>query len=93
MLISLPLFADDMILLASTPKGLQRQIDALANFCDLRRLTVNLSKTKVMIFNALKKDLADVHFYFIGEEIEIATSYIYLGVQFIGPRFGMRQAL
>jgi hypothetical protein len=92
-LISLLLFVDDLILLASTPEGLQRQIDALASFCDLRQLTVNLGKTKVMIFNASKHPLTDLHFYFRGEEIEINTTYTYLGVQFTGPRFGMRQAL
>ena len=82
-----------MILLTSTAKGLQRQIDALDSVCDLQQLTINLSKTKVMIFNASKKALVGIHFYFIGEEIEIATSYIYLGVQFTGPHFGMHQAL
>lgn len=46
-----------------------------------------------MIFNALRKALEDIHFYFQGEEIEITTLYIYLGVQFTGPRFGMHQAL
>jgi hypothetical protein len=34
-LISLLLFIDDMMLLASTLEGLQRQIDALAIFCEL----------------------------------------------------------
>jgi hypothetical protein len=34
-LISLLLFTDDLVLLASTPEGMQRQIDALASFCDL----------------------------------------------------------
>jgi hypothetical protein len=46
-----------------------------------------------MIFNASKHTLTYLHFYFKGEEIEINTSYTYLGVQFMGPRFGMRQAL
>jgi hypothetical protein len=55
---------------------------------------VNLGKTKVMIFNCLKKSLSGFHFYFRGVEVEITTStYTYLGVQFSGPRFGLRQAL
>jgi hypothetical protein len=86
-LISLLLFADDLVLLASTPEGLQRQIDALASFCDLRQLMVNLGKTKVLIFNASKSSLTDLHFYYRGAEIEITTTYTYLGVQFTGPRF------
>jgi hypothetical protein len=65
-LISLLLFVDDLVLLASTPKGLQRQINALANFCDLRQLMVNLGKTKVLIFNASKSSLTNLHFYYRG---------------------------
>jgi hypothetical protein len=72
-LISLLLFVDDLVLLASTPEGLQRQIDALANFCDLRQLMVNLGKTKVLIFNTSKSSLIDLHFYYQGVEIEITT--------------------
>ena len=54
-LISILLFVDDIVLLSSSPEGLQRQLDALALFCELRKLTMNLSKTKVMIFNGVKK--------------------------------------
>jgi hypothetical protein len=67
-------------------------LDALALFCDLRQLTVNLGKTKVMIFNGLKKT-SDLHFFFRGEEIEITNTYTYLGVQFSGPRFSLRPTL
>jgi hypothetical protein len=73
------LFIDDVVLLASSPSRLQRQLDALALFCDLRQLTVNLGKTKVMIFNMSKKSV-DIHFFFKGEEIEITSAYTCLGV-------------
>ena len=78
-LISILLFADDVVLQASFPEGLQRQLDALALFCDLQQLMVNLGKTKVMIFNGLKKT-SNLHFFFRGEEIEITIAYTYLGV-------------
>jgi hypothetical protein len=91
-LISILLFVDDVVLLASSPEGLQRQLDALALFCDLRQLTVNLGKTKVMIFNGSKKSI-DLHFFFRGKEIEITNTYTYLGVQFSGPRFSLRPTL
>jgi hypothetical protein len=48
------------------------------------QLMVDLGKTKVMIFNGLKKTM-NLHFFFKGEEIEITNTYIYLGVQFLGP--------
>jgi hypothetical protein len=78
-LISISFFVDDMILLASSPEGLQRQLDALALFCNLQQLTFNLGKTKVMIFNRLKKSTS-LHFFFRQEKIEITSTYTYLGV-------------
>ena len=91
-LISILLFADDIVLLASSLEGLQRQLDALALFCNLRKLTVNLGKTKVMIFNGVKKT-SNFRFLFKGEEVEITSTYTYLGVQSTGRRFSLRPAL
>jgi hypothetical protein len=73
-LIAIMLFVDDVVLQASFPEGLQRQLDALALFCDLQQLMVNLGKTKVMIFNGLKKT-SNLHFFFIGKEIKITSTY------------------
>ena len=78
-LISILLFSNDVVLLFLSPEGLQRQLDALALFCDHRQLKINLGKTKVMIFNGVKKT-SDLHFLFRGEEIEITNMYTYLGV-------------
>jgi hypothetical protein len=64
-----------VVLLGSTYEGLQRQLNAVALFRDLRELTVNLGKTKVMILNCLKKTLSGFHFYFRGEEVEITIAY------------------
>jgi len=91
-MISILLFVDDVVLLSSSPEGLQRQLDALALFCDLRQLTVNLGKTKVMIFNGVKQT-SDLQIRFKGEEVEITITYTYLGVQFVGPRFSLQPAL
>ena len=54
---------------------LPKNLDTLALFCDLRQLTVNLGKSKVMIFNRSKKLLKDVHFFFRGEEIKVTSTY------------------
>ena len=48
--IFLLLFADDIVLISSTPSGLQNQIDNLENASKSLGLTVNLNKTKVMVF-------------------------------------------
>ena len=63
-LISILLFDDDVVLLASSHEGLQRILDRLASFCDMRQLVVNLEKTRVMVFNGLKT--SHLHFHFQG---------------------------
>ena len=42
--------ADDIVLVSSTPSGLQNQINNLEKASKSLGLTVNLYKTKVMIF-------------------------------------------
>jgi hypothetical protein len=86
------LFADDVVLLASFLEGLERHLEALALFCDLRQLMVNLGKTKVIIFNGSKKSV-DLRFFFKGKEIEITNTYTYSGVPFFGPRFSLQPTL
>ena len=44
------LFADDIVLVSSTPSGLQNQINNLEKASKSLRLTINLDKTKVMFF-------------------------------------------
>ena len=48
--IFLLLFADDIVLISSTPSGLHNQIDNLEKNSKSLGLTVNLNETKVMIF-------------------------------------------
>ena len=56
------LYAHDLILISTSPEGLQRHLDALATACEQRQLTINLSKTKVVIFKAQKSDCKDLCF-------------------------------
>ena len=44
------LFPEDIVLVSSTPSGLQNQINNLENASNSLGLTVNLDKTKVMTF-------------------------------------------
>ena len=44
------LFADDVALLATTPCGLQNQLNSLKACCDRLHMEVNRDKTKVMVF-------------------------------------------
>ena len=45
------MYADDMVLLATSPEDLQRMFDALREYCSTWRMFVNVEKTKVVIFH------------------------------------------
>ena len=73
------LFADDIVLLSSTPTGLQTQINSLQRASDSLGLTVNIDKTKVMVFRKGgflgKKEKWTLD----GKPLEVVNSYKYLG--------------
>jgi len=77
--IFLLLFADDICLISSTPLGLQNQIKNLEAASSSLGLTVNLKKTKVMIFRKGGKRARTEHWFYKGDEIEVVNSYKYLG--------------
>ena len=74
-LVPLFLCADDLILMSTTAAAVQTQLNALASFCDQRQLTVNLGKTKVMVFEPHCSDVAD--FVLNGAVVERGESYKY----------------
>ena len=76
-MVPLLLYADDLILMSESASGLQKQLDALASFCEQRQLTVNLSKTKVVVFEARQSDVC--YFVLSGAVVERVESYKYLG--------------
>ncbi len=73
-MVLLLLYADDLILISESASGLEKQLDALASFCVQRQLTVNLSKTKVVVFES---DMCD--FVVSGAAVERVESYKCLG--------------
>ena len=70
-------YADDLILMSESASGLQKQLDALASFCEQRQLTFNLSKTKVVVFEARQGDVRS--FVLSGAVVERVESYKYFG--------------
>ena len=44
------LYADDTIILAETPEELQTALNAVEDYCQIWHLTVNTSKTKIVLF-------------------------------------------
>ena len=76
------LFADDAVLVSETPEGLQRSLDSLQEYCDKWNLTVNIEKTKIVVFRKGGILAHNIRFYYSGQEIEIVNSFNYLGVLF-----------
>ena len=44
------LYADDTVLLSDNPEDLQRSLNAMKEYCEMYKLSINESKTKIMIF-------------------------------------------
>ena len=74
------LFANDIVLVSSTPSGLQNQINSLEKASKSLGLTVNLDKTKVMFFRKGGHISATEKWFLCGKEIEIVNRHKYLGV-------------
>eukprot|EP00887_Chlorella_sp_A99_P006887 scaffold2.g6887.t1 len=77
------LFADDMLLISTSPADLQAQLDYLQSYCDAKKLTVNTGKTQVMVFKpgggGGSVTAASDHFSYAGRQLETSRSVKYLG--------------
>jgi hypothetical protein len=70
--------------MSKTPQGLQKQIDVLSEFCVKRQLVINVSKTKVVVFE--KCCNAAPEFTYRGTTIERVQSFRYLGLELHSTR-------
>ena len=88
------LYADDIVLISESQEGLQCHLGALDEFCMQRGMTVNLGKTKAMIFHTSRGVRHSTIFTAAGGRVEVVESYVYLGVTFASPpgRFTMARA-
>lgn len=81
--ITLLMYADDIVLVASTEVKLRRILKILEEYCKINGLTVNTTKTKILIIRStgrLPRQLAN--FPFLGEALDIVSTYEYLGTTF-----------
>ena len=76
------LFADDIVLLSSTPGGLQAQLNLLKECCDKLKLSVNKEKTKIIVFRKGGYLSRREKWFYKGNQIEVVNSYCYLGFTF-----------
>jgi hypothetical protein len=75
------MYADDIILLSKSAKGLQEKLDILNTYCKDWCLTVNTSKTKIIIFNKAGR-LIKQNFWYGNGNIECVSNCKYLGIWF-----------
>ena len=76
--IRLLLFTDDVALISKSPQGLQMMLDALDRFCISTGMRVNTMKTKVMVCGTRCQDFS---FQLGSQQLEMVTSYKYLGLE------------
>ena len=75
------MYADDIILLSSSAKGLQEKLNILGKYCDDWCLTVNPIKTKIMVFNKAGRHI-HLTFNYKNHALDCVQHYKYLGVYF-----------
>jgi hypothetical protein len=73
------LFTNDLALMSKSKVGLQQQLIAFQQFCAKRGLTMNMKKTKVMVFNFVDPCQ---EFVFKGDVIERVQIFKYLRILF-----------
>ena len=79
-LISLLLFADDLVILSLSAGGLQNALDRVQAYCQRWHLLINVKKSKIVCFN---KRFNSDRLFFVGDNpIEQVESTKYLGVIF-----------
>jgi hypothetical protein len=71
------LFVDDLALTSELEVGLLQQLNTLQQFYVERGLTMNVKKTKVMVFNFINPCQ---EFEFEGDVIELVQTFKYLGI-------------
>jgi hypothetical protein len=89
------LWADDLLIMSRSPRGLQNAINKTCQFYKSLGLEINESKTKVMIFNGQGQKLNNSpdHIFLIeNKNIEVVDSYQYMGIK-LKPSGSMQLAV
>ena len=84
--IPLLMYADDVVMLASTVSELRRMNEVATQYAFKYRFRYNGKKSAVMAFNAdkaLKRRVEEERWRLSGEKVEVKTSYKYLGVNIV----------
>ena len=78
--IYLLLFADDAVIFSETREGLQKSLDNFEIYCKKWNLTVNVEKTKVVVFRKGGILARNEIWSYNGQVIETVAAFNYLGI-------------
>ena len=85
------LYADDIIF-SNTAEELQQSLYLLLEYCSKWKLTIHISKTKVIVFRKGGMLPQNMLFYYNGQRLEIVKEFKYLGLVFmVGGSFAEAQ--
>ena len=75
-------YADDMVVLSESAYGMKLKIKALEEYFASLSLSVNIDKTKILVFQKGGRISRKLNFEYNGTRLEIVSKYTYLGVVF-----------
>ncbi|CAL8129224.1 unnamed protein product [Orchesella dallaii] len=76
-------YADDLVIVADCSSHLQIKLERLSKYCEDKGLTVNVTKTKILVFEHHHNQNKNSEvFLYRSEPIEIVKEFTYLGVTF-----------
>ena len=76
------MFADDIALFSSTPSGLQTQLNNLYTVATSLGLSVNVNKTKIVVFRKGGHLSKYERWTYGSQQVEVVNMYKYLGINF-----------
>ena len=74
------LYADDLAFISTTESGLKSSLSKLESYCTIWQLEVNITKSKVVIFNRSGRIISGQNFTFRIKPLDLVKSYFYLGI-------------
>ena len=80
--VNILLYADDIVLSADTVKDLQILLSNLEEYCELWKMSVNMKKSKIIVFRNGGPLRSNEKWMYQGHNMEVTPHYKYLGVRF-----------
>ena len=74
------LYADDLVIVATSKEGLQEKLDGLSKFAKEKDLTVNNKKSQIIIFNKTGRKFKE-NFTLDSARLDVVQTYTYLGIE------------